>query len=232
MTRLLSFILNGRGYGLKLTFLFTAAIGLAAALLSGLFLKDVAEKTEIHPLFQQLPTLHITAGQLADLAAPFEYTDAKSGLSLVINPLLPEAEAQADKTIYLLRDRVIMRLDGEAPITLSLPQGNITFDKERILKSLQTAATFVPIVMGVWLGILVFLGFLGTWGATLLLAPLVGRAYGPAVIGRAAAFSWGTLMLLDALMFLGGGAFSLSAAVLFATALSLILVRGLPPVFQ
>ncbi len=232
MTHVLSFIRNGAGYGIKLTLLFAGAIAVAVMGIAGLFLQDWIAQTEEHPLFRQLPTLIITPEGLSDSTKPFTYTDAQSGISLMIDPQLSPDEATKDNTIYLTRHHMVVRLEGASPTTFDLPRENIIITPQTIRDSLTTTAVFIPLLLGVWVGLWVVLGFLLSWGLTGMLSKLIYRPYPTDVIGRAVAFSWGSIILVDIFMVLAGYGFSLAAAVLFTVALGLILLRGLPSVSQ
>lgn len=207
----LSYIQRGKGTGFKKLFWGSLLFALLCGAGVYSFTRFISAQPEVVRLISQIPGIKIQQGRLIEPTQPMTLVLPDTGWVIAFNT---EPADSAQNGIYLNKDAVVFQQDGTR-IARPLPDKDVLIAPEQLQQHWKKA----PTVVGVFIGIQVWLNILILYLAGLILLNLVllavNRAIPKPVIGRAVVVGTACIVLFNLILFaLGVGVISLPMNIL------------------
>ena len=220
MDRIKKYVVAGRPVTGKRVLTWSFGIALLIALAVVGILTYAARRLD--PLLTEVPVVEIGGGvTLRPENTVWEKTFSESGFTVRIDTRDLNAEPTEGNGVTLMRDKVVVKTPQQAE-TFPLPEENLTMDRAFWVHTLKTGIANMGILLGVMAFAGLFLGYWGTVGLTHLFGRIIGRRWPADMVRRAAAVGWISILILDVILMLTAGGFSVWIAMGFATVLSVL----------
>lgn len=231
MSKIINYISNGKGWGVKYFFAFTMIICFGCWLLLVSFGKNIVQNDpEVIRIIRQMPTLKFKDGKLISPDNIYLFVPFQEGFNsgIVIDTRQDQdLKLNLDSGVYMTKDLMYVRYLAETGLqeqTLNYQElGNTIMDEAYYKKAFDK---IVYVGVGLFLGMLTII----LWAAYLLLIGIsrlffwiLGYKSTTDIIARSATLSWMGVLTLDfALIF-----FSLQFSIPIALAIALFTTIGL-----
>ncbi|MBR4927253.1 MAG: hypothetical protein IKY98_02890 [Alphaproteobacteria bacterium] len=203
MIKILNYISNGRGAGLRWFLLYTMTICLLSVVLIGkIFTNILIKEPVLQEFIGRMPTLKIENGQLVEPADTFEVISIAKGLpySVTINTTdnIP-VHLNMDGGFYLTKETAYVKQDAVSdPIAMSFADvDDVVIDKAYLDNLVKRFATIWALFIGLGIFGLLWICFGLQIFILKMLFLIFSRSVSAAICARAGMLTWATLFTVN-----------------------------------
>ncbi len=230
MVKILNYISNGRGAGLKWFSFYTLTVCLLCVIFIGkIFTNILMNEPIVQDFIGRMPTLKIEKGQLIEPADTFEVISIADGLpySITINTTndIP-VHLNMDGGFYLTKDTAYVKQDAVSdPIAMSFADvDDVVVDTAYLNNLIGRFAGVWAMFIGLGLFALLWICFGLQVFILKMLFVIFSRPTSAAVCARASMLTWVVLFTLNAFLVSFGVIFNITALFIIALAITFMMI--------
>lgn len=217
MNIVMKYIMNGKGYGLKILTFFSILLALILGGATYYQVNAYLNSKEVQEFVKNVPVLEIKDHKLVaptDTYVNLKYPDME-GAFFVINTRSGDLDLMHfDTAFYLTPERIYVKA-GPNIQTIDYDQ-DITITPDLIHKTIYATSILMPVFFGISLLLFIWIGYGFLYFVSKLFSWLIKKTIQPDMRGRIVLFAWITVLLIDFMFSFLGWGFSLSMAFIWA----------------
>ncbi len=217
MNRIINYIKNGRGYGLKILMLFSVLLASLIGGMSYYSLNTHLKSAAVQEFISNVPTLEIRDEKLVapvDTYVSLAYPQLPDTF-FVINTREGDLDLMNFNSVfYLTPERAYIKMGNDLQTTEYTE--NMLVTPEMIESVVNKIVLLMPIGFGLLLILLIWLGYGFLYLVSQVFSWLIKRPVPSDMRGRIVLLAWMDILLIDFILTLFGWGFSLSTALVWS----------------
>ncbi|MBR5130507.1 MAG: hypothetical protein IKV03_04715 [Alphaproteobacteria bacterium] len=235
MKKMLNYIANGKGYGLKYFLCFSLLVCILCwFLFSTILVKNVVNNKNIEQLFSQMPTLEIADGHLIEPKNTYLSIPIIEGYEgdLIINTV-PDIPVNLNfaSGMYLSTDAMYIKMPAFTSETVVMKWsdvGNQIIDRAALDKGWQVVINTIVLLYVLIFGVILWLGYLLILIVTELFFWVLGYKTPKGQKARAATLVWMGVLTLNFVLYFASLQLSIPHIFMISILLTILLIFRMP----
>lgn len=232
MDKLIAYIQNGEGRGIRPFFLFSIVLVLWLGFLVYLSIPILKDNPAMVAFAHKFPDISIVNGRVVSPSQIYisEIVPQTEYISMILDTTTDTVhDIQAPAAIYMTVSQLYIKfLDQLQILPLDLFE-DMVITPDDILEGMQLSIIAVSVMLILFTYLTVWLGYLFLYFLSVLLCWTLGMSVPHAKIGRVSAIMWISILILDLILWSFGYGFHVGAALIFALVLVLFTLIRLRP---
>ncbi|MGN0919416.1 MAG: DUF1189 family protein [Alphaproteobacteria bacterium] len=199
MKKLINYLKQGKGRGLRAMLIFTALIGFLLWGMIYTYVRKVPENADLNAFVNQLPTIVIQNGEVVEPAGLNKPYAFKGQSIFYLQTDRDEVSPFSADGIYLTRKIFAFVAGGQIQQATSL-SGDAVVTPENLMKAIRSFVAWTPVILGGFYFTILWVFYLLVVSLSALIALICRLRLNKGAVWRSASFATIAVLLIDIIM--------------------------------